>query len=401
MSKDAHTYLRSCDPEEVLQTWYAMGQITVNKHTKYYAKDSVFRVDASDGDWISGAPLHNMILYCAHSYIVDGHLRHPIDWTIMQIDDIRGEYCALEGVMVPYFVVLNTKWNAGFMPDNKFIPYSNDSVTVDNGCINIDDDELNTILTSIGFPFVTFAETEFAKNEIIKYCIRPAMQRYFTFRPIIEEQPGWGIAKGGEFMVPFPQDAYACVPYYTVPGGAGAGTGASGSPFAFYNEQMMMGGVGGLGMGSRFGRGIRYPGKQVPGFVGIDWRNTLPLQMAANQGFLNFFRREKYSRKKIDGKWYAYGFSTIGGNLNFKWLKESRNWDDIRYEDLETIARPMARIEVLTNFGLLRSLVKTDIAGQLDATVLTNMAEKLEQRIDPIIKSIGLTGILAASRGGG
>jgi len=401
MAVDAHSYLRQCDPEEILQTWWSMGQVTVNKHTKFYAKDSVVRIDASDGDWLSAAPLHNRIIYVAHSYVVDNQFKMPLDWSVMQIDDVRGEYTALEGVMVPYFVVLPSKWHGGFMPNNDFIPYSNESITVDNGCINIDDDELLTILTAIGFPFVLFTETELAKNEIIKYCIRPAMQRYFTFRPIIEEQPGYQITKGAEFMVPFPQDAYACVPYYTVPGGAGAGANGNQSPFAFYNEQMLYGGMGGMGYGGRFGRGVRYIGKQVPGYVGLDTKQTIPLQMAANQGFLNFFRREKYSRKKIDGKLFCYGFSTIGGNLNFKWLKESRNWDDIRYEDLETIARPMARIEVLNNFSLLRSLVKTDIAGQLDATVLANRAEKLQSALDPILKSIGLVGILATQRGGG
>jgi len=401
MAKDAHTYLMQSDPDEILNHWYSMGQIIVNKDTKYYAKDSVIRVDASDGDWLSGAPLHNTILYVAHPYQVDNELRKTIDWSIMQIDDIVGQYTALEGIMVPYFVVLPAKWRADFMPDRNFLPFSSPNVTIDNGCINIDDDELETILTAIGFPFVTFTDTELAKNEIIKYCIRPAMQRYFTFRPIIEEQAGIMMQKGSEFAVEFPVDAYACIPYYTVPGGQGAGMGGRMQPFAFYNEQMMYGGLGGMGYGGKFGRGVRYTGKQVPGFVGLDWRNSLLSQMAANQGFLNFFRREKYTRKKINGKLYATGFSTIGGSLNFKWLKDSRNWDDIRYEDLEVIARPMARIEVLNNFAMIRQLVKTDIAGQLDASVLQTRAEKLEDKVNEIIKSIGLTGILSTMRGGG
>jgi len=400
--KDAHTYLMQCDENELFQTWWSMGQVTVNKDTKFYAKDSVVRVDASDGDWLSKSPLHNNFIYVAHNYVVDNVSRFPIDWSIMQIDDITGQYTAIEGIMVPFFVVLPAKWRANFMPDKNFIPFNNHQITIDNGCINIDDDELETILTAIGFPFVTFADNELAKNEIIKYCIKPAMQRYFTFRPIIEEQSGIQVSRGAEFMVPYPIDAYACVPYYTVPGsGAGFG-GNSGSPFAFYNEQMMMGGMhaGGIG-GGRFGRGVRYRGKQVPGFVGLEWRNTVVDALAANQGFLNFFRREKCSRKKIDGKLYAYGFSTIGGNLNFKWLKASRNWDDIKFEDLETIARPMARVEVLNNFAMIRSLVKQDIAGQLDPTVLQNRADKLEEQVQGIIKSIGITGQLAIMRGGG
>lgn len=397
-----HSYLIQCDPDTIYQHWQSMGNVVVNKNTKYYAKDSVIRIDCSNGDWRSPAPLHNHFIYVAHNYIVDNHLRMPVDWSIMQIDDVRGQYTAIEGVMVPYFVVLPAKWLASFMPDPNFIPFSNNEITVDNGCINIDDDELETILTAVGFPFITFADSELAKNEIIKYCIKPAMQRYFTFRPIIEEQAGIHIARGAQFSVPYPIDAYMCVPYYTVPGGSAGFGGTSGSPFAFHNEQVMMGGMsmGGMG-GGRFGRGVRYHGKQVPGFVGLDNKNAMIDQMLANQGFLNFFRREKYSRRKIDGKWYAEGFSSIGGNLNFKWLKTSRNWDDVKFEDLETIARPMARIEVLNNFAMIRSLIKQDIAGQLDPTVLQNRAEKLEEKVTAIINSIGITGVLAMGRGGG
>jgi hypothetical protein len=156
-----------------------------------------------------------------------------------------------------------------------------------------------------------------------------------------------------------------------------------------------------MGYGGRFGRGVHYHGKQVPGYVGLDWRNTMIDAMGANQAFLNFFRREKYSRKKIDGKLFCYGFSSIGGNLNFKWLCASNDWDDIKFEDLENLARPMARVEVLNNIGMIRSLVKQDIAGKLDETVLTTKADKLDEQIRKITDSIGMTGIYSIGRGSG
>ena len=70
-------------------------------------------------------------------------------------------------------------------------------------------------------------------------------------------------------------------------------------------------------------------------------------------------------------------------------------------DDLEPIARPMARSEVLKNFTILRSLVKTDIAGQLDPLILKEMRTEIETDLKPIINSIGLTGQLAITRGGG
>lgn len=400
---DEFSYLQSVDEETILNTWYSLGQMVVNSKTKVYTKGSVVRVDASDGDGLSKSPLHNKIIYVLESYRVDNNRLYCIDWENVTIDDVTGLHAAFQGIQLPYFGVLNAKWNSGFMPDQDFIPYQADEsqsdLSFDTAGISISDLELETILTEIGFPFVSFTDIELAKSEIIKYHIRPAMQKYYTFRPIVEEQPGWQVAQGNEFLVEFPDYAFGCIPYYTTPGGGGLG-GRSGSPFAFYNEQMLSGQTMGA-YGGRFGRGIRYRGKAVPGYVGLDDRTTVLDNLAVQQGFLNFFRREKYSKKRIDGKLYAYGFTTIGGNLNFKWLKWSPNWDDIPFSDLEVLARPLAKINVLTNFGMLRSLVKTDIAGQLDPTVLTNMAKDLKTEVQPILNSIGLTGMHALVRGGG
>jgi hypothetical protein len=377
-----------------------MGEIVVTNSTKFYAEHSIVKVDCSNGTGRSKSPLHNRFIYVATSYMVNNRDKFDIQWDSLNVDDVDGLHVAVEGIMLAYFAVLPGKYDGTLIYNNDFIPFDNDLITVDNGDVQIADDELNTILTTIGFPFVNFTDIELAKNEIIKYCVKPALQRYYTFRPIVEEQAGWQVAKGNEFMVPFPKDAYACVPYYTVPGGASGGSNGQ-SPFAFYNEQMLYGGLGGMGYGGRFGRGVHYHGKQVPGFVGLDWRNGMLNTMAANQGFLNFFRREKYSRKKIDGKLYAYGFSTIGGNLNFKWLKASNDWDDVKFEDLEILARPMARVEVLYNIGMLRSLVKQDIAGKLDESVLMTRADKIDEQIRKITDSIGITGQFALGRGGG
>ena len=394
---DSFGYLLQASQEEILNTWSSLGEMTCNNNTKMYTAGSIFRLDCSNGDGLSSAPLHNQIIYCIETYRVDNKILFPIDWSIMQIDDVNGIYSAIEGIQLPYFGVLPAKWTAGFLPNNDFLPFGNQLIGVDNGGINIDDEELEQCLVDIGFPFLTFADVELAKNQICKYCVKPALQRYYNFRPIIIEEPGGMTSQGAEFLVPFPKDAYACVPYYTVPGGASY-QAASSNPFSFYNEMLMTGQLGG---GGRFGRGIHYFGKQVPGYVGMEYRNMQIDQLITSQGFLNFFRREKYSRKWIDGKLYAYGFSTIGGNLNFKWLKASYDWRDVRFEDLETIARPMVKSAVLNNFGMLRSLVKQDIAGQLDPSVLLTQRDKLEDKLKPILDSIGLVGQLALNRGGG
>jgi hypothetical protein len=397
---DEFSYLLKVDEEEILQTWAATGGLVATKNTKIYPKGTLFRIDASDGSGVSSAVLHNSILYVIQTYRVNpSQGQFPINWEIMQVDDITGQKTAIEGIQLPFFGILPAKYSPSFTPDNNFLPYQDSEVIFDSGGVNITDEELEIILTPIGFPFVTFDDVEYTKDQICKYMIKPALQRYFSYRPILQREPGLVTTQGGKFSVEFPKNAYACIPYYTVPGGSSMGAGSGGSPFSFYNEMRMTGMVG---SGGRFGKGVHYFGKQVPGFVNMEWRNTMIDQMIANQGFLNFFRREKYDRVRDEnGKYWATGFSTIGGNLNFIWLKASLNWDDVKWEDVENIARPMARIQILRNFGMLRGQIKQDVPGKLDEQLFLQRADAIEQKLEPIINSIGITGMYSVERGSG
>lgn len=396
---DIFKYLLKCSEEEILNTWEATGAIVVNNKTKLYIPNTVCRVDASDGSGVSTAKLHNAMIFINQSYRVDNKTFFPIDWETLSPDDLTGNLAAIEGIQLPYFGILPAKYSMAFIPDPNFIPYNNKEAAYDNGGVTISDAELETILAPLGFPFVEFDDLEYSKDQICKYMVRPAMEKYFAHRPIIVKQEGHSLSRGAEFAVPFPEGAYACVPYYTTPGGAGMGSGSKGSPFSIYSEMAI---AGGYTAGSRFGRGIRYIGKQVPGFVGLESNNARIDNMLGRQGFLNFFRREHYDRVRDEkGKLWAVGYSTIGGNLNFIWLKSSTNWNDVRWEDLENIARPLVQIKVLRNLGLLRSLVKEDIAGQLDANVLLTQAKELEDRTDKLLNSLAMSHQFAIMRGGG
>ena len=75
---DEFRYLLDSSEEEILNTWYALGELTVNKNTKIYTKGSVVRVDASEGDGLSKAPLHNKIIYIQEDYRVDNKTKCDI-----------------------------------------------------------------------------------------------------------------------------------------------------------------------------------------------------------------------------------------------------------------------------------------------------------------------------------
>jgi hypothetical protein len=50
---------------------------------------------------------------------------------------------------------------------------------------------------------------------------------------------------------------------------------------------------------------------------------------------------------------------------------------------------------------MLRSQIKEDIPGKLDPQVFMQRADAIEDKLMPIINSIGITGIHAIERGGG
>ena len=402
---DKVSYLLKQTPQVIHDTWYALGAAVATPSTRTYIKDMVYRVVCHQPGTATEAPeMNDRFIYAAEDYRVDDKRFLRIDWATTQVDDVKHVFVSSDNVMVPYFITLPGKYDSSFVPDEKFLPFIDESgdAMYDDGGVNISDSELELVLSDIGFPFLTFQDVEFSKAEIKRVFIKPAMDRFFTFFPIVIEEPGYnyGGQAGSEFLVPYPEGAYACIPYYTTPGGANAGN--PGSPFAFYNEQLFYGG-GGFGWGGGgMGRGVRYVGKRQPGFVGLEQRNAWIDKLAEQQAFLNYFRREKYSRKKINGRLYAYGFTTISGNLNFKWLKRSYYWDDdIPFDLLEPVARPMAKSAVLQQFAMLRQLVKTDIAGQLDATVLSNTRKEYEDAIGPILKGSHVHSWAGAMRGGG
>ena len=76
---------------------------------------------------------------------------------------------------------------------------------------------------------------------------------------------------------------------------------------------------------------------------------------------------------------------------------------DIRIDEdeLEVWVRPMIRSEVLNNFYVIRSLVKTDIAGQLDPQVMKTQRDEIETILRPMCNSVATVGAMAIMHGGG
>lgn len=372
--------------QEIRDTWALSGAMIVSKQTRKYIKDTIFKVDCSEGSELDGA-----IVYCTADYIV-GDLWPLIDWDSYSVQSIGGLIGSYQGVETPFFKVLLTKESLDELED---VPVNEDleiySSSDEAGGVLIDDDQLGIMLTEVGIPFLRVDELEITGNAIRKFCIKPSMDTYFGFFPIIKDELVGSMSAGSSFKKEFPEHAYACVPYYVL-GTLGSNAGYGAGAFSLYREQMMYGGVGG------FGSGVSYR-KAVPGFVGLQNRNAGLDALAAQQAYLNYFRREHVKTVKENGKKYAVGYSTTGGTVNIKWLCNSYDFDDIKFSML-TDFRNLCKANIMRNLGMLRSMVKSDLDGNIDYTMYTTRADNLEQKVTDKWEKSATNLALAVMRGG-
>lgn len=353
----------------IRDTWVLQGTMIASKMTRRYIKDNIFQVSCSEGK-----PLNGALIYCLTDYEVDNDIWPCIDWDEYEIEDIDTCFIgSFQGVQSPFFKLLLKKEDVDALAD---VPVNEDLDISgnDDGGVVIDDEQLGIMLTEVGVPFLRIDELEYTANAIKKYCLKPVFDTYFGFFPIIKEEVVGQMSGGTEFKKEFPPNAFAAVPYYVL--GAGGGAEFRGA-FSLYREQMMYGGS--MMSGGGFGRGVSYR-KPVPGFVGLQQGDANMNMRAAQQGYVNYFRREHVRSIKENGKRYCIGYSTVGGSVNVKWLCCSYDFDDIKFS-IRTDFRNLGKAAILRNLGMLRSLVKSDVPGAIDFSLYNTRADALESKV--------------------
>lgn len=369
--------LADTDPEALQKTWVALGEQKYSSKTKVYNANSLFKVNTDSGD------LADALIYCITTYTVSDKFP-SIEWSEMTVEEASQMVSTDNGVISPFFKVIALQDTLAPYLDvtveDDFIPFKSMRVTES---VTIDEDDLITLMTETGAPFVRLDEYEWdesTRDVLERYILKPAFRDFYTYFPIIEEENLGNIGAGCDFDFPLPTGAHGAIPYFVL-GGAGSvcGSKSSGSPFAMYSEMMMWG--GGTGTGGAFGGGVSYR-KPVPGFTGAA-AGQLDAQLQglqAAQGYTNYFRVEKLKkyRNKEDGKLHIKGFTSVGGTLCVKWLMHSYDYDDLEYE-LEPTFRDHAKAQILRNLGMLRNLLKSDIPGGIDFNMYITRADKLDE----------------------
>jgi hypothetical protein len=401
------TDLSTLKPNEIRDVWVNSGEIKLTPNTKTYFKGQIFQVDYELDEAYNTNMTWGSIIEVKENYRVDDS--HPeVQWDLMMLNDISKLATTVSGVQSIHFKLLlsyvdlmkvDSRLN-GLNPNLSFTPRNPSyNINTESGySIDISDAELNIILGETGVPFLNINELEYGRRDIIDICIYPIIQEYYKYYPIVKEEVYGSIAANGAFKIKYPDKAFHCIPYIVQGGGAGAGIGGGGTAFAFMSEQFSAGVT--MGQSGRFGRGLRY-NKSVPGYTGYgqDAIGSRLRQMEANQGYLNYFRREKYKKIKENGIYYVYGFGSTGGILNLKFLCWSNNWEDIDFSQLNEV-RDLCTAKVLQNLGMLRGLIAVEVA-KLDFSLYTNRAKELR---DPVLEkwsSRSSNVAMAIIRGGG
>ena len=369
---------------EIYYTWNAFGELKATNNTKVFTKDTIFQV-TEDG------PLKDAIVYCKYGYNVDPKNGFDqIDWKTAQKQDVEGQVYFYQGVVSPNFQILLTPDEyhqidtTAPIPED-FIPFTNNNAKTSS--ISISDQEYMIVAAELGVPFLREEELEYNRDIIIDICIKPAIDQYYAFFPIIIDEAVQGIGPNQEYFVEyhtFPDDpsavAYKGIPYMTM--GAGGGTSAAygTGAFSFMREQYTSGYMGGSSYG--FGRGITYS-KPVPGFTGRsngDFMSAYILGRAAQQGYINYNRRE-YDRDVFkNNKRYVHGFASTGGALNIHWMCMSTDYARIDYWMLPEV-RKLCTANALRNLGALRSLIKPSDNNPIDFSGMQTRADALESKV--------------------
>jgi len=381
---DKTEYLLSIDKEEVYKTWKALGSLTVDSNVSYYQKDTLFKVNI-DGN------LKDALVWCKYSYVVDRENGFDqIDWENVQPDELDGTIYLMQGVASPNFKVVQKAADFNSIDDSSidltnFVPFNNPHISTSS--IKISDEDYRICVSELGIPFLREEEIEYNRDTIIDICIKPAVDMYFSYYPIvIDESLGY---KQGEWSAEyhsFKDDpdaiAYKGITYLTNgAGAAGGGWAALSTPMAFIREMSMSG--GGYGTNSIFSGGLNYR-KRVPGFTGMsagEAVQTALIGQAANQAIYNQNRREYDRDIYINGKKYLHGWSTSGGYLNVHWLCTSNNFDRVPFTMKSVYLRRLCTAFALRNIGMLRALVPNEKVNKIDYSLYNTRADAIEEKI--------------------
>lgn len=338
-------------------TWAVYGSVIHPATQTEFAKDSIFQLQAVGTIW------NNALFYCKDEL----HLDSPLDWINYVFNDpakgtIKNELSIIHPSL--HCILTEAQLTAIVDPvDLTFVAFKN----IDP--VEIDDDELNIILLDVGVPFITLDELEYSREEILKYMIKPALDEFYKWYPIVTvEQFPVPVAN---INVPIPPYVNSVLRAYINPGYPM--TGAHQNPITRYFDEVVL---SASSRGSFASPSINYNRRQ--GFSDLQGYSTFLLEKAVRQGAINHGSRKRIRVELKNGR--VIGYSNIQGILEVEWGSASYDWADIPFNRLNEV-REFAGAKVLRALGALREQSNDSLPGTLNYDNFRTKAEEIEKRI--------------------
>jgi hypothetical protein len=377
------SYIDSGQLNRVRDTWANLGQNTANNDTKTFIQDMIYQIVEPTSD------MNGALVVCENSY----YGPDSVNWSEAGIEDeSHGMFSFVYGIITPHFryLISGDDFNNILIPiDPTFVPYSE----IETATIIIPESELETIMLETGVPFIEMEELEFPRNKICDLMVKPAMQEYFKYFPIVkvENKAQSIVTAGQEFKMEMPENAYGVVRALVTQGYSGTGS-AIGNPLHFFANEIVLWGGGGSWSP------IRYNSYKQPGFSNLQGFGSVALDRAARQGIMNYSTRFHFRIERQGEKKYLIGYANKMGTVEVHWAMASNDWDDIPYPRRPEV-RKLSTAYVLRALGMLRSQVKEDIPGAIDFSKFVDRADKLEEEVLGFWKEIPRTAMLRGALG--
>lgn len=356
--------IRSSDEEELLLSWNYLGKQEATNLTRVYIKDQLYIINCANSKY------NGYVIWCKASYA------NSVDWSKLVINGTEIPYTTLEnGISTHCFDFLNFKVDKSKLdsillanPEHSpFVKYNGNTEKQDSTIIMSDSDYYR-VTKVIGQPFLRDDELEYSREAIIRLSIEPAMRTYYKYYPI-EREEVYPIS--GEFDILIPDMAYNAVSW-TNKGGYG------GMP---YTPSSVLAGY--IGLSTTKDVGITY-NKPVPGYTGRSTGESRVNTYLDNATLINTLRtlgaRERSNVVRKDDGLHLVGYSNMTSNLNIVWLCWSKYFDDVYFEDYETVIR-FLQASVMSDFGAIRNALRQDSNIPLDAQRLIQTGEQQRAKI--------------------
>lgn len=358
-------YVQACisqaDMEELAISWSYAGKSIATSSTRFYKSGNVYLIDDPN------SLFNNQLFYCNENYVGQVNWAEVNTLTEANRTTLKNGLTALcfdffNTTLDPTTVdaiVTNAEAQEGFAPFTKYAALSEA-----NDDIYIDDTQYYQIMQVIGQPYIKDSELEYKRQAILKLAVEPALRMYYTYFPLTQEQV---IQHNlGDFLIPYPTvpyPAYKAIAWVTSPGQTGGRSMNGLSPLAALGTDMNI--YTRAATGNRFAQGLRY-NKPVPGYTGEGTAgggsaySELATAWPIANTMKNIMRREKLSKIHIPGQGlFAKGYSTMSGYLNIRWLCWSRDFNDVEFEDWNTVVQ-LCQAHVKFSIGAIRDLLRSD-----------------------------------------